>query len=90
MSHPFQTASDVRKQGLDLSKIEPLTEAEAETIFDRPSMFERYQTAVATLSEEDRLAVTLYVEHLKRQINSAYGEGRSQAWTRPGFGEMGG
>ena len=90
MSHPFQTASDVRKQGLDLSKIEPLTEAEAETIFDRPSMFERYQTAVAALSEEDRLAVTLYVEHLKRQINSAYGEGRSQAWTRPGFGEMGG
>lgn len=74
----------------DLSKIPPLTEQEAETIFDRPSMFERYQTALTRLEDEDRLAVTLYVENLKRQINGAYQSGRDHAWTRPGFGEMGG
>lgn len=76
--------------GIDLSAIKPLTEAEAEDYFSLPTMFERYQTALDKLGEEDRLAVTLYVDHLKRQINSAYGQGRSEAWTRPGFGEMGG
>lgn len=75
---------------IDLSKIPPMTEQEAETIFDRPSVFERYQTALGALGEEDRLAVTLYVDNLKRQINAAYGQGRSEAWMRPGFGEMGG
>ena len=53
-------------------------------------MFERYQTALAKLGEEDRLAVTLYVDSLKRRANKAYGQGRSESWTRPGFGEMGG
>lgn len=76
--------------GLDLSQIKPLTEVEAEEYFNRPTMFERYQTALAQLGEEDRLAVTLYVDSLKRRANEAYGQGRSDSWMRPGFGEMGG
>ena len=79
--------------GIDLSTIPPLTEQEAETIFDRPSMFERYQTAMRELSQTHEYLhedIRLYVEHLKRQINAAYGQGRSDSWIRPGFGEMGG
>ena len=35
-------------------------------------------------------AIRLYVAHLKAQIDNAYRDGREHAWTRPGFGEMGG
>lgn len=131
MSHPFQTASDVRKQfggssiscdlgvgcqetgicyaeahgqpdkcgvtivdGLDLSAIKPLTEAEADAHFSKPTISEAYYAALEELrgvgAGNEVLAIELYVRTLKERINRAYGQGRDEAWMRPGNGEMGG
>ncbi|MBS90831.1 MAG: hypothetical protein CMN64_23710 [Sphingobium sp.] len=80
--------------GLDLSQIKPLTEAEAEDYFSRPTITDRYHAALTELegcgAGNEVAAIRLYVAHLKAQIDNAYRDGREHAWTRPGFGEMGG
>jgi hypothetical protein len=97
MSHPFQTASDVRKQPelteqnyLDLSQIQPLTEAQADEYFNKPTITELYHQTIAELAPSQRERITRYVDHIRQQIDNAYRDGREHAWTRPGFGEMGG
>lgn len=79
--------------GIDLSTIPPLTEQEADEIFAKPTISENYDAAMDFLAhtyEHEHAAIHAYVTNLKRQINNAYGQGRSDLWIRPGFGEMGG
>lgn len=135
MSHPFQTARDVRENPanilreiaegmvdgktvlgvdhesfdraaehleqpvlteqnyLDLSQIQPLTEAQAEEYFNKPTITEKYHAAMRELSQTYEYLhadIEAYVAQLKVQIDNAYRDGREHAWTRPGYGEMGG
>lgn len=76
--------------GLDLSKIQPLTEAEAEEYFNKPTITDLYHQTIAELAPSQRERIERYVEHIRQQIDYAYRDGREHAWTRPGFGEMGG
>lgn len=79
---------------IDLTAIAPLTEAESDAYFNKPSTFERYEAAMVNIrtcvGQEETQAVEQYVQHLKKRINASYATGRSEAWMRPGNGEMGG
>ena len=97
MSHPFQTASDVRKQPelteqnyLDLSQIQPLTEAQADEYFNKPTLTELYHAELAKLPPEVQDIFRRYDAMKKLQIDNAYESGRREAHYRPGYGEMGG
>ena len=79
---------------VDVTNIPPLTEEEAEALFEgtRPILMEEVERSLNDLPQESADIVRKYIRQLKARLNSVYGrmDELDRAQYRPGDGDMGG